>query len=64
MDLVRALVTLGRGTREKEKIKVRQPLSEVLVDGKYEKIIDDLTPLILEELNVKKVVFENDLEKY
>ena len=36
MDLVRALVTLGRGTREKERIKVRQPLSEVLVDGKYE----------------------------
>ncbi|MDY3238509.1 MAG: DUF5915 domain-containing protein, partial [Anaerovoracaceae bacterium] len=64
MDLVRALVTLGRGTREKEKIKVRQPLSEVLVDGKYEALISDLTPLIMEELNVKKVVFENDLEKY
>lgn len=64
MDLVRALVTLGRGTREKERIKVRQPLSEVLVDGKYESVIGDLTPLILEELNVKKVVFENDLEKY
>lgn len=64
MDLVRALVTLGRGTREKEKIKVRQPLSEVLVDGKYESIISDLTPLIMEELNVKKVVFEKDLEKY
>ncbi|MDD6881965.1 MAG: isoleucine--tRNA ligase [Firmicutes bacterium] len=64
MDLVRALVTLGRGTREKEKIKVRQPLSEVLVDGKYEEIIADLTPLILEELNVKKVVFEKDLDKY
>ena len=64
MDLVRALVTLGRGTREKERIKVRQPLSEVLVDGKYEEIIADLTPLILEELNVKKVVFEKDLGKY
>lgn len=64
MDLVRTLVTLGRGTREKEKIKVRQPLSEVLVDGKYEEIIADLTPLILEELNVKKVVFEKDLDKY
>ncbi len=62
MDLVRTLVTLGRGTSEKERIKVRQPLSEVLVDGKYEAIISDLTPLILEELNVKKVVFENDLE--
>ena len=64
MDLVRALVTLGRGTREKERIKVRQPLSEVLVDGKYQELIGDLTPLILEELNVKKVVFENDLDKY
>ena len=57
-------MTLGRGTREKERIKVRQPLSEVLVDGKYEEIIADLTPLILEELNVKKVVFEKDLGKY
>lgn len=64
MDLVRALVTLGRGTREKEKIKVRQPLAEVLVDGKYEAIIGDLTDLIREELNVKQVVFEKDLEKY
>ena len=64
MDLVRALVTLGRGTREKERIKVRQPLSEVLVDGKYEEIISDLTSLIMEELNVKRVVFEKDLDKY
>ncbi len=64
MDLVRALVTLGRGTREKEKIKVRQPLSEVLVDGKYEPLISDLTPLIMEELNVKKVAFENELDKF
>ena len=64
MDIVRALVTLGRGTREKERIKVRQPLSEVLVDGKYEALIGDLTPLIEEELNVKRVVFENDLDQY
>ncbi len=64
MDLVRALVGLGRGTREKEKIKVRQPLSEILVDGKYESIISDLTDLIKEELNVKKVVFASNLEGY
>ena len=64
MDLVRTLVTLGRGTREKEKIKVRQPLSEVMVDGKYEELIGDLTPLIMEELNVKKVVFERNLDQY
>ncbi len=64
MDLVRNLVTLGRGTREKEKIKVRQPLAEILVDGKYESLIGDLTPLMEEELNVKKVVFEKDLDAY
>lgn len=64
MDLVRALVGLGRGTREKERIKVRQPLSEILVDGKCEELIGDLTPLIMEELNVKKVVFEKELDQY
>ena len=64
MDLVRTLVTLGRGTREKEKIKVRQPLSEILVDGKYKDTIEDLVPLIKEELNVKNVVFADDLDTY
>lgn len=64
MDLVRDLVALGRGTREKERIKVRQPLSEILVDGKYQELIGDLTPLIKEELNVKEVVFESKLDQY
>ena len=58
MDLVRTLVGLGRGTREKERIKVRQPLKEILVDGKYESIIGDLTPLI------KEVLFESKLDAY
>lgn len=64
MGLVKTLVTLGRGTREKESLKVRQPLSEVIVDGKYEELISDLVSLITEELNVKNVVFEKDLDKY
>lgn len=64
MDLVRALVALGRGTREKEKIKVRQPLQSILVDGAYEPLIGDLTELIKEELNIKEVVFENNLDEY
>ena len=33
MDLVRDLVGLGRAARENVKIKVRQPLKEVLIDG-------------------------------
>ena len=64
MDLVRDLVALGRGAREKEKIKVRQPLKSVLVDGSYKELISDLTPLIMEELNVEEVVFADDLQSY
>ena len=64
MDLVRDLITLGRNARENSKIKVRQPINEVILDGKNEKIIGDLTNLIEEELNVKKVTFTPDLVKY
>jgi len=61
MDLVRELVSLGRGAREDAQIKVRQPLSKIIVDGKYRKLIGALTVLIEEELNIKSVVFEDDL---
>ncbi len=64
MDLVRELISLGRNAREEAKIKVRQPISEIILDGSTEKIIADLKDLITEELNVKKLVFENDLSKY
>lgn len=64
MDLVRRIVTLGRGIREKERIKVRQPLSAIKLDGKYESIIADLLELIKEELNVKEVVFETKLDEF
>lgn len=64
MDLVRDLVGLGRASRENVKIKVRQPLSEVVIDGKYEEQIGDLVSLIMEELNVKEVVFESDLSQF
>lgn len=64
MDLVRDLISTGRFVREEAKIKVRQPISEALIDGKYENILGDLVNLIKEELNVKKVIFVSDLSKY
>ena len=64
MDLVRELISLGRNIREEVKIKVRQPISECLIDGKNEALINDLVPLIEEELNVKKVTFITNLEEY
>lgn len=64
MDLVRDLISTGRYVREETKIKVRQPIAECLIDGKYESIIGDLVNLIKEELNVKKVTYVDDLSKY
>ena len=64
MNLVRSFVTLGRGAREKERIKVRQTLNEILVDGKYKPLVADLTDLVMEELNVKNVVFADELGEY
>lgn len=64
MDLVRDLISLGRYVREEAKIKVRQPISEALIDGKNKDLINDLTLLIKEELNVKEVVFTNELSHY
>ena len=64
MDLVRDLISLGRNVREQEKIKVRQPLSEVILDKKKQSILEGLDDLIKEELNVKQILFEEDLSKY
>lgn len=64
MDLVRELISLGRAGREEAKIKVRQPISEVIIDGKHEDLISDLKELIEEELNVKEVVFTPNLSLY
>ena len=64
MDLVRDLISIGRNVREENKIKVRQPISEILLDKRCEKTVDDLTNLIKEELNVKEVVFTSNLSEY
>ncbi len=64
MDLVRELISIGRYVREEAKIKVRQPLSKALIDGKNKELLSDLIPLIAEELNIKEVSFVEDLNQY
>ncbi|HOW23114.1 MAG TPA: isoleucine--tRNA ligase [Sedimentibacter sp.] len=64
MDLVKDIVSLGRASRENARIKVRQPIQKIHIDGKYQALIDYLVPLIKEELNVKEVVFEHDLNEF
>ncbi len=64
MDLVRSIISIGRYVREENKIKVRQPLPEALIDGKNEELLKDLVSLIEEELNVKEVEFVKDINEY
>jgi len=64
MDLIRDLISLGRNAREVAKIKVRQPIKECLIDGKYRDLIGDIDDLIKEELNVKEIIYSDDLGTY
>lgn len=64
MDLVRNLIRLGRNIREEVKIKVREPLQSVYLDGRKKELLGNLVPLIEEELNVKEVIFIDDLSEY
>ena len=64
MDYVRNLISLGRMVREEAKIKVRTPLKEAIIETSVYEKINNLIPLIAEELNVKEIISENDLNKY
>jgi isoleucyl-tRNA synthetase len=60
MDVVQKVVGLGRATREKSQVRIRQPLSRILVrvptDEAKDAIGEHLNQ-ILEELNIKEVEF-------
>ncbi len=59
MALARETVRLGLGARGKAKIKVRQPLGEAVVvaAGREREAIEQLSDVVREELNVKRVRF-------
>ncbi|MFQ6112766.1 MAG: isoleucine--tRNA ligase, partial [bacterium] len=66
MNLVRRIVFIGRSIRNESRIKVRQPLSRIIVVAKdkiNQKRIEGMAKLVLEELNVKKIDFVSDAEK-
>ena len=64
MDLVRDVCSLGRFAREEVNIKVRQPIQSLILPKSDEMIIGDLLDVIKEELNVKEVVFKEDMTTY
>ena len=64
MDLVRDVCSLGRFAREEVNIKVRQPISNLILPKSDEIIIGDLLSVIKEELNVKEIKFKEDMTEY
>ncbi|MFY9487530.1 MAG: isoleucine--tRNA ligase [Solirubrobacterales bacterium] len=65
MSTAREAVELGRAARAQAKVKLRQPLGEVVVvaAGEERDAIARFEPLILEELNVKSVRYVTDADE-
>ena len=61
IDTIIDIVSLGRSARNKANIKIRQPLSEVViyVDKMLQKAINNNKNQILEELNIKNIRLTN-----
>lgn len=65
MHAVLKIVELGRSIRNAGNLKVKQPLKQLIVwrkDGGRD--LDAYTSIIKDELNVKEVVFTEDLSRY
>jgi len=67
MSIVREIASLGRSARMDARIKVRQPLDVVevvLADPSHKDWLTAHLPLISDELNVKRIEFVEEAERY
>jgi isoleucyl-tRNA synthetase len=67
MDTVRQIVSMGRAARSRHNLKVRQPLSTLLVSlGKNVDMarLQEYLPIITDELNIKEVAASDKLDSY
>ncbi|MDP8012290.1 MAG: isoleucine--tRNA ligase [Thermoplasmata archaeon] len=61
------VVELGRRARQVANIKTRQPIEKIYVitkDEKLKNVLEEHKDIIIEELNVKEVFIENDINKF
>ncbi len=63
MDIVLKAVVMGRACRNTANIKNRQPVNTMFVKAEYE-LTGFYKDIIADELNVKKVVFTNDVREF
>lgn len=67
MELARKIVELGRAARNKGKIKNRQPLQKMMVQLRNpadKTLIEDLSEIIKDELNIKEIEYIDVAEEY
>ena len=64
MNLVRDICSLGRNAREDVSIKVRQPLNFMILQANNEALVSDMENIIKEELNIKEIVYKEDMSDY
>ncbi|MBI4129730.1 isoleucine--tRNA ligase [Candidatus Roizmanbacteria bacterium] len=62
MKLVREIVSLGNSQRKDHHLSIRQPLSEVTIDG-FEKLDNEYEQIIKDELNVKSISWKTSKTK-
>ncbi|MCK5128789.1 MAG: isoleucine--tRNA ligase, partial [Clostridiales bacterium] len=62
MDAVLKVVSLARACRNYAAVKNRQPLSQLYIQGV--KMTDDFSELVLDELNVKNMVYTDDASSF
>ena len=60
METIRELSTLALAQRSENKIKVKQPLSEITTNIKINKQLEDI---LKDEINVKKITYEKQTDK-
>jgi isoleucyl-tRNA synthetase len=67
MKLLRDIASLGLSARMANKLKVRQPLAKVeviLSDTSHQAWLEEHDELLRDELNVKKIEYTKDADKY
>ena len=66
MDIVLSTVTMGRALRAKHQLKIRQPLPKIFLvtrDSEAKNVLNELSELIMDELNIKQVAITPDEEE-
>ncbi len=64
MDYVREICTTALSIRNTENIRIRQPLQKLIIVTKSGERLTPYFDLISDELNVKEIALENDIEKF